>query len=80
MKNLLKCNTGNWKTKKSQNLTALLLILTLILMIGSTNTIVKVIAAPASIFEDNFESNNFYSWDQTHNNYGGTIKNRIDGC
>lgn len=73
MKNLFKYNIGKWKTKKTQKVTALL-ILTLVLMVGSTNAIIKVKATPASIFEDSFESNNLNSWDQTHNNYDGTIR------
>ncbi|MEJ2242283.1 MAG: hypothetical protein P8Y18_09090 [Candidatus Bathyarchaeota archaeon] len=78
MYNILDVKKYNRKTKKSQKIAILFFILTLILMLSSTNTINTVMAATVSIFEDGFESNNLNSWDQIHNNYDGLIRTVSD--
>ena len=74
MKKTLSTKTSNWKTKKPLRKTTILSIITLITILCAPNIISLVSAAPASIFEDNFESNNFNSWDQTSTNSGGTTR------
>ena len=76
MTTIFKKNKSNFK--KIQKITTILSILTLAFLICSTNSIGPIKAAPASIFEDGFESNNFNSWDQTYENSGGSIRTVSD--